>query len=297
MQNLISDIVIPELPLYKRGKVRDVYDLGDRLLVVATDRISAFDFVLPSLIPNKGKILTQLSTFWFDFTSYICPNHVLATNVDEFPSPLPKYKTLLDKRSMVVKKTKVMPIECVVRGYLAGSGWTEYKESGKASNVKLPAGLQEADALPHPIFTPATKAEEGHDINISFREMKKILGSDELALKIKTTSLKLYQKASLFALSKGIIIADTKFEFGLDKDDLILVDEIFTPDSSRFWPLQTYGPGRSQPSLDKQFVRDYLLSSSWDRKSTPPPLPREIIEQTAKRYFEIYTLLTGKTEL
>jgi phosphoribosylaminoimidazole-succinocarboxamide synthase len=297
MQNLISDIVIPELPLYKRGKVRDVYDLGDRLLVVATDRISAFDFVLPSLIPNKGKILTQLSTFWFDFTSYICPNHVLATNVDEFPAPLPKYKTLLDKRSMVVKKTKVMPIECVVRGYLAGSGWTEYKESGKASNVKLPAGLQEADALPHPIFTPATKAEEGHDINISFREMKKILGSDELALKIKTTSLKLYQKASLFALSKGIIIADTKFEFGLDKDDLILVDEIFTPDSSRFWPLQTYGPGRSQPSLDKQFVRDYLLSSSWDRKSTPPPLPREIIEQTAKRYFEIYTLLTGKTEL
>jgi phosphoribosylaminoimidazole-succinocarboxamide synthase len=297
MQNLISDIVIPELPLYKRGKVRDVYDLGDRLLVVATDRISAFDFVLPSLIPNKGKILTQLSTFWFDFTSYICPNHVLTTNVDEFPAPLPKYKALLDKRSMMVKKTKVMPIECVVRGYLAGSGWTEYKESGKASGVKLPAGLQEADALPHPIFTPATKAEEGHDINISFREMKKILGSDELALKIKTASLKLYQKASLFAFSKGIIIADTKFEFGLDKDDLILVDEIFTPDSSRFWPLQTYAPGRSQPSLDKQFVRDYLLSSSWDRKSTPPPLPQEIIEQTAKRYFEIYTLLTGKTEL
>jgi phosphoribosylaminoimidazole-succinocarboxamide synthase len=297
MQNLISDIVIPELPLYKRGKVRDVYDLGDRLLVVATDRISAFDFVLPSLIPNKGKILTQLSTFWFDFTSYICPNHVLTTNVDEFPAPLPKYKALLDKRSMVVKKTKVMPIECVVRGYLAGSGWNEYRESGKASGVKLPAGLQESDALPHPIFTPATKAEEGHDINISFREMKKILGSDELALKIKTASLKLYQKASLFAFSKGIIIADTKFEFGLDKDDLILVDEIFTPDSSRFWPLQTYAPGRSQPSLDKQFVRDYLLSSSWDRKSTPPPLPQEIIEQTAKRYFEIYTLLTGKTEL
>jgi phosphoribosylaminoimidazole-succinocarboxamide synthase len=297
MQNPISDIVIPELPLYKRGKVRDVYDLGDRLLVVATDRISAFDFVLPSLIPNKGKILTQLSTFWFDFTSYICPNHVLTTNVDEFPAPLPKYRALLDKRSMVVKKTKVVPIECVVRGYLAGSGWTEYKESGKASGVKLPAGLRESDALPHPIFTPATKAEEGHDINISFREMKKILGNDDLAQKIKTTSLKLYRKASLYALSKGIIIADTKFEFGLDKDDLILVDEIFTPDSSRFWPLQTYAPGRSQPSLDKQFVRDYLLSSPWDRKSTPPPLPPEIIEQTAKRYFEICTLLTGKTEL
>jgi phosphoribosylaminoimidazole-succinocarboxamide synthase len=297
MQDLISDIVIPELPLYKRGKVRDVYDLGDRLLVVATDRISAFDFVLPSLIPNKGKILTQLSIFWFDFTSYICPNHVLTTNVDEFPAPLPKYKDILDKRSMVVKKTKVLPIECVVRGYLAGSGWNEYKESGKTGGVKLPAGLKESDALPHPIFTPSTKAEQGHDINISFREMKKMLGDDDLALKVKKTSLKLYQKASLFALSKGIIIADTKFEFGLDKEDLILVDEIFTPDSSRFWPLQTYSPGGSQPSLDKQFVRNYLLASPWDRKSTPPPLPPEIIEQTAGRYFEIYSLLTGRTEL
>lgn len=297
MQNAISDIVIPGLPLYKRGKVRDVYDLGDRLLVVATDRISAFDFVLPSLIPNKGKILTQLSIFWFDFTSYICPNHVLTTNVDEFPPPLPKYKEVLDKRSMLVKKTKVVPIECVVRGYLAGSGWSEYRETGKASGVKLRPGLVESDALPHPIFTPATKAEEGHDVNISFKEMKKILDDDNLAMKIKKTSLKLYQKASLFALSKGTIIADTKFEFGTDKDDLILVDEIFTPDSSRFWPLRTYAPGKSQPSLDKQFVRDYLLSSSWDRKSTPPPLPPDIIEQTAKRYFDIYALLTGKTEL
>jgi phosphoribosylaminoimidazole-succinocarboxamide synthase len=297
MQNAISDIVIPELPLYRRGKVRDVYDLGDRLLVVATDRISAFDFVLPSLVPDKGKILTQLSIFWFDFTSYICPNHVLTTNVEEFPAPLLKYKDVLDKRSMLVKKTKVVPIECVVRGYLAGSGWNEYRETGKASGVKLRPGLVDADALPHPIFTPATKAEEGHDVNISFKEMKKILGGDDLALKIKKTSLKLYQKASLFALSKGIIIADTKFEFGMDKDDLILVDEIFTPDSSRFWPLQTYAPGKSQPSLDKQFVRDYLLSSSWDRKSTPPPLPPTIIEQTAKRYFDIYALLTGKTEL
>jgi phosphoribosylaminoimidazole-succinocarboxamide synthase len=297
MQNLLSDIVIPELPLFKRGKVRDVYDLGDRLLVVATDRISAFDFVLPSLIPGKGKILTQLSIFWFDFTSYICPNHVLTTNVAEFPEPLPKYRDVLDKRSMVVKKTKVLPIECVVRGYLAGSAWTEYQESGRASGVKLRPGLVEADALPNPIFTPATKAEEGHDINISFKEMKKVLGDDDLAMKIKKTSLKLFQKASLFALSKGIIIADTKFEFGLDKDDLILVDEIFTPDSSRFWPLQTYAPGKPQPSLDKQFVRDYLLDSSWDRKSTPPPLPPHIIEQTARRYSEISTLLTGKAEL
>jgi phosphoribosylaminoimidazole-succinocarboxamide synthase len=297
MEKPVSDIVIPELPLYKRGKVRDVYDLGDRLLVVATDRISAFDFVLPSLIPNKGRILTQLSKFWFDFTAYICPNHVLATEVDEFPSPLPKYREILDKRSMVVKKTSVVPVECVVRGYLAGSGWNEYRETGKTSGVKLPAGLREGDRLPHPIFTPATKAEEGHDLNITFKEMKKILGDDDLAQKIKKTSLKLYQKASLYALSKGIIIADTKFEFGLDKGDLILVDEIFTPDSSRFWPLQSYAPGQSQPSLDKQYVRDYLLGSAWDRKSTPPPLPPQVIEQTAKRYFEIFSLLSGKTEL
>jgi phosphoribosylaminoimidazole-succinocarboxamide synthase len=297
MSNPISDIIIPDLPLFKRGKVRDVYDLGDRLLIVATDRISAFDFILPSLVPDKGKVLTQLSIFWFDFTSYICPNHVLSTNVDEFPAPLPKYKDVLDKRSMLVKKTRVVPIECVVRGYLSGSGWNDYQETGKVGGVKLPAGLQESDALPHPIFSPATKAEEGHDINISFKEMKKILSDDNLAMKIKKTSLKLFQKASLYALSKGIIIADTKFEFGLDKDDLILVDEIFTPDSSRFWQVQTYAPGRPQASLDKQFVRDYLLSSSWDRQSTPPPLPPEIIEQTAKRYLEIYTLITGKQEL
>ncbi|OGD19684.1 MAG: phosphoribosylaminoimidazolesuccinocarboxamide synthase [Candidatus Aminicenantes bacterium RBG_16_63_16] len=297
MSNLISDIIIPDLPLFKRGKVRDVYDLGDRLLIVATDRISAFDFNLPSLVPDKGKILTQLSIFWFDFTSYICPNHLLSINVDDFPAPLPKYKNVLDKRSLVVKKTRVVPIECVVRGYLAGSGWNDYQATGKVGGVKLPPGLKESDALPHPIFSPATKAEEGHDINISFKEMKKILGDDDLALKIKKTSLKLYQKASLYALSKGIIIADTKFEFGLDRDDLMLVDEIFTPDSSRFWQVKSYAPGRSQASLDKQFVRDYLLGSSWDRQSTPPPLPPEIIEQTARRYHEIYSLLTGKKEL
>jgi phosphoribosylaminoimidazole-succinocarboxamide synthase len=198
---------------------------------------------------------------------------------------------------MLVKKTKVVPVECVVRGYLAGSGWKEYTETGKTSGIKLSPGLKESDRLPNPIFAPATKAEEGHDINISFKEMKKIVGDEELAQKIKKTSLKLYQKASLYALSKGIIIADTKFEFGLEKDDLILVDEIFTPDSSRFWPLQNYQPGKSQASLDKQFVRDYLLSSSWDRQSVPPPLPPQIIEQTAARYFEIYSLLSGRTEL
>jgi len=297
MEKPVSEINLPEFPVFKRGKVRDVFDLGDRLLIVATDRISAFDFILPSLIPDKGKILTQLSRFWFDFTSYICPNHVLLAEFSQFPQPLQKYRDILDKRSMVVKKTKVIPVECVVRGYLSGSGWEEYKQTGKTSGVKLPAGLVESSRLPNPIFAPASKAEEGHDFNISFKEMKKIVGNDELAKKIKATSLKLYQKASLYALSKGIIIADTKFEFGLDKDELILVDEAFTPDSSRFWPLQDYAPGKPQPSLDKQFVRDYLLKSPWDRKSVPPPLPPEIIEQTAIRYFEIYSLLSGRSEL
>jgi phosphoribosylaminoimidazole-succinocarboxamide synthase len=297
MDQPVSDIQISEYPLFKRGKVRDVYDLGDKLLFVATDRISAFDFVLPSLIPDKGKILTQLSKFWFDFTAYICPNHVLATDFSQYPQPLQKYRDLLDKRSMLVKKTKVVPVECAVRGYLAGSGWEEYKKSGKTSGIKLPPGLKECDRLTSPIFTPATKAEEGHDLNISFKEMKKIIGDDALAQKIKKISLKLYQKASLYALSKGIIIADSKFEFGLDKGNLLVVDEIFTPDSSRFWPLQSYQPGKSQASLDKQFVRDYLLSSSWNRNSVPPPLPPQIIEQTSARYFEIYTLLSGMTKL
>jgi len=297
MEEPISAINLPEFPLFKKGKVRDVFDLGDQLLIVATDRISAFDFILPSLIPNKGKILTQLSRFWFDFTAYICPNHVLQTEFSQFPEPLQKYRDILYKRSMLVKKTRVIPVECVVRGYLAGSGWNEYRETGKTSGVKLPAGLVESDRLPNPIFAPASKAEEGHDLNISFKEMKKIVGDDDLAMKIRKTSLKLYQKASLYALSKGVIIADTKFEFGLDKDELILVDEILTPDSSRFWPLQSYAPGKPQPSLDKQFVRNYLLKSSWDRKSAPPALPPEIIEQTAIRYFEIYSLLSERSEL
>jgi len=297
MEKPVSEIQIPELRLFKRGKVRDVYEVEDKLLIVATDRISAFDFVLPSLIPGKGKILTQLSRFWFDLTAYICPNHVLATEVEQFPAFLHTHSEILDKRSMLVKKLKVVPVECVVRGYLTGSGWKEYQETGKTSGVKLRPGLRECDRLPHPIFAPATKAEEGHDLNISFKEMKKIIGDDDLAQKIKKISLKLYQKASLYALSKGIIIADTKFEFGLDGDELILADEIFTPDSSRFWPLASYAPGKSQPSLDKQFVRDYLLGTSWDRKSVPPALPEEIIEQTARRYFEIYSLLTGKKEL
>lgn len=296
MVEAYSEISIPELSLYKKGKVRDVYEIEDKLLIVASDRISAFDYVLPSLIPDKGKILTQLSKFWFDFTSLVCPNHLLTDEIDEFPPVLLKYKEILEKRSMLVHKTEVIPVECVVRGYLSGSGWKDYKATGKISGVKVPSGLREADRLDEIIFTPATKAEEGHDLNISFKEMQKLV-EPELANKVKKVSLELFQKASFQALSKGIIIADTKFEFGLLKDELILIDEIFTPDSSRFWPLDSYSPGQSPPSLDKQFVRDYLESTDWDKESLPPPLPQSIIEQTSKRYLEIYSLLTGKNEL
>ena len=297
MVKAYSEISIPELTLFKKGKVREVYEIEDKLLIVASDRISAFDYVLPSLIPDKGKILTQLSKFWFDFTSLVCPNHMLTDEIDEFPPVLLKYKEILEKRSMLVHKTEVIPVECVVRGYLSGSGWKDYKATGKICGVKVPSGLREADRLDEIIFTPATKAEEGeHDQNISFKEMQKLV-EPELANKVKKVSLELFQKASFHALSKGIILADTKFEFGLLKDELILIDEIFTPDSSRFWPLASYSPGQSPPSLDKQFVRNYLESTDWDKESPPPPLPQSIIEQTSKRYLEIYSLLTGKNEL
>jgi phosphoribosylaminoimidazole-succinocarboxamide synthase len=296
MEKTYSDIVIPELTLFKKGKVRNVYEIDDKLLIVATDRISAFDFVLPSLIPGKGKVLTQLSMFWFDFTALVCPNHVITADADKFPPVLAKYRDMLAKRTMLVKKTEVVPVECVVRGYLSGSGWKEYKATGRVSGIKLPSGLRESGQLGEPIFTPSTKAEVGHDENVTLKEMRKIVGT-VLANKIKKVSLELYQRASLHALSKGIIIADTKFEFGLDKDELVLVDEAFTPDSSRFWPLATYAPGKGQPSLDKQFVRDYLESTKWDKKSDPPALPPDIIEMTSQKYLEIYKLLTGKADL
>ncbi len=296
MKNTYSEIVLPGFRLYKKGKVRDVYEVGDNLLVVASDRISAFDYVLPSLIPNKGKILTQLSKFWFEFTSLVCSNHMLSADICDYPPELHTFKDQIEKRSMLVKKSEVLPVECVVRGYLEGSGWRDYKATGKTSGVKLPSGLKQCDRLEEVIFTPATKAEEGHDINISFKEMQKLVGAD-LSQKIKKISIELYQKASLHALSKGIIIADTKFEFGLLNGEVILVDEIFTPDSSRFWPVASYTPGQSQPSLDKQFVREYLDSTAWDKQSPPPPLPPPIVEQTSERYMEIYRLLTGKNEL
>lgn len=298
IQMAVGEVELPGIPIFKKGKVRNVFDLGDRLLIVATDRISAFDFVLPSLIPYKGQVLTQLSRFWFDYTFLVCRNHMISTEISDFPAQLRQSADLLYKRSMLVKKARVIPVECVVRGYLSGSGWKEYQETGKVCGIKLPKGLQESSRLDEPIFTPSTKADVGHDENITFKEMEKIVGT-ELSDKIRKISLELYQKASLYAISKGIIIADTKFEFGLDEnEELMLVDELFTPDSSRFWPLATYSPGKSQPSLDKQYVRDYLLSTGWDRKTPPPPpLPPEIIEQTSRRYLEIYRLLTGKNDL
>ncbi len=296
MDNTYSDIDLPELRLFKKGKVRNVYEVDDKILIVATDRISAFDIILPSLIPHKGQVLTQLSRFWFDYTSLVCPNHMIAAEVDAFPPVLRKYREILDKRAMLVRKTNVVPIECVIRGYLSGSGWKEYKNSKKVCGIKLPVGLVESDRLPEPIFTPSTKADVGHDENITFKEMGKLVG-EALAKKIRKVSLDLYNRATLHALSKGIIIADTKFEFGLDGDELVLVDEIFTPDSSRFWPLATYSPGKGQPSLDKQFVRDYLETTGWDKKSDPPVLPAEIIAKTSQKYIEIYRLLSGKKDL
>jgi phosphoribosylaminoimidazole-succinocarboxamide synthase len=297
MEKTIGDIELPGFEIFKKGKVRNVFDLGDKLLIVATDRISAFDFILPSLIPDKGRVLTQISKFWFDFTALVCPNHLISAEAADFPAALKPYAGTLEKRSMLVRKTKVVPIECVVRGYLAGSGWKEYRTSGKICGIRIPEGLRESDRLKEPIFTPSTKAEEGHDLNISFKEMQKIAGGD-LARKIRAVSLELYKRASLHALSKGVIIADTKFEFGLLGEELVLVDEIFTPDSSRFWPLQTYAPGKSQPSLDKQFVRDYLETSGWDKQTPPPPvLPDEIVRKTSEKYLGIYRLLTGKNDL
>lgn len=296
MERTIGDVELAGIPLFKKGKVRNVFEIDDKLLIVATDRISAFDWVLPSLIPFKGNVLTQLSKFWFDFVALACPNHLIATETSEFPAALRPFKDILDKRSMLVRKTRVVPVECVVRGYLSGSGWKEYAASGKISGIKIPKGLRESDRLEEPIFTPSTKAEKGHDENISFKAVQKTLGN-ELAGKIRKVSLELYQKASLFALSKGIIIADTKFEFGLSGDDLLLVDEIFTPDSSRFWPKETYQPGKSQPSLDKQFVRDYLETTGWDKNSPPPVLPGEIVAKTSQKYLEIYRLLTGNNDL
>jgi len=284
-----------DLPLkaFKKGKVRDVYETNDKLLLIVTDRISAFDFVLPDPIPNKGIYLTQISKFWFDFFKDKIPNQVISADVDEFPEEIRKHKDVLNGRSMLVKKAKVFPIECIVRGYLSGSAWKSYQKDGTVCGIKLPPDLKESDKFDEPLFTPSTKAESGHDINISYDEMKKLIGEED-AEKIKELSLKIYKEGAEYARKKGIIIADTKFEFGKIDDQIILVDEILTPDSSRFWPADFYQPGKSQPSFDKQYVRDYLSSTGWDKNSDPPNLPPEVVSETQNKYQEAYERITGK---
>jgi len=283
-----------DLKLLKRGKVRDVYDLEDKLLIVATDRISCFDVVLSTAIPYKGEILTRLSVFWFRFTKDVIPNHLISADIKDYPSQLKKYEEVLRGRSMLVRKTKPLAIECVVRGYLSGSGWREYRKRGSVCGVKLPEGLKESDKLPEPIFTPATKEEKGHDINVSESYLIERFG-EVLISRIKEVSLALYKKASLYSEKKGIIIADTKFEFGLLGEELILIDEVLTPDSSRFWPKDDYSPGGPQSSFDKQFVRDYLETLNWDKTPPAPELPEEVVNKTTQKYKEALFRLTGET--
>ena len=275
----------------RRGKVRDIYDLGECLLLVSTDRLSAFDWVNPTGIPDKGRVLTQLSNFWFDLLDE--PNHILSTDVADFGLTTESDRKSLDGRTVKVRKTKVVPVECVVRGYLAGSGWKEYQSDGTVCGVKLPDGLKESDKLPEPIFTPATKAEEGHDENIPFETMAELIG-DDLAEELRGRSIAVYNQSAKFAVEKGIIIADTKFEWGQVDGEVILIDEVLTPDSSRFWPADDYEPGRSQMSFDKQFARDWLSESGWDKNSTPPALPAEIVAKTREKYVEAFEKITGQ---
>lgn len=283
----------PGVPFLGRGKVRDLYDLGDRLLIVATDRISAFDFVLASGIPDKGRVLTQLSVFWFDFLRDTVPSHFLSANVRDFPAILTSLNAELEGRSMLVHRTRPVPIECVARGYLSGSGWKDYQKTGGVCGLRLPAGLRESDALPEPIFTPATKASSGHDVNISFDDVAREAGGP-LAEELRTLTLKIYRRAADYARTRGLIIADTKFEFGHRGDQLLLIDEVLTPDSSRFWAADTFAPGRPQPSFDKQFVRDYLEHSGWSKEPPAPALPADVVQATRERYLEAYRRLTGK---
>lgn len=289
----LLQIDLPGLKKVKSGKVREVFDLGDRLLFVASDRISAFDCIMPNGIPRKGEVLTQISHFWFAQTASFQPNHLLATADAPLPPALQPYAAQLARRSMIVKKSQPLAIECVVRGYLAGSGWKEYQKSRTVCGIPLPAGLQESSELPEPIFTPATKAETGHDENIPFAEAARIVGAD-IAEQARAASLKIYKFARDYARQRGIIIADTKFEFGLHEGKLILIDEVLTPDSSRFWPADQYQPGRSQPSFDKQSVRDYLETLDWNKQPPAPALPEEVVRRTTEKYLEAYQRLTGK---
>lgn len=292
--NVVTQTDIAGVEFFRRGKVRDVYAIEDKLLIVVSDRISAFDVVLPNPIPYKGAVLTALSLFWFDFLKDIVPNHLISTAVDDYPAPLPSYRDQLEGRSMLVVRADVFPIECVARGYLVGSGWKEYQQTGEVCGVKLPSGLRESDKLDEPIFTPATKAETGHDINISEREMADRIG-EGITRELRELTLTLYSKAAEFAETRGIIIADTKFEFGVKDGRVILVDEALTPDSSRFWPKDSYQPGRGQQSFDKQYLRDYLETVTWDKQPPGPNLPETVIARTSEKYLEAYRLLTGRT--
>ncbi|MGB4260831.1 MAG: phosphoribosylaminoimidazolesuccinocarboxamide synthase [Candidatus Cloacimonas acidaminovorans] len=287
---------ISQLPLVqqsRQGKVRDIYDLGETLLIVSTDRISAFDVVFPTLIPDKGKILNAISVYFFNTTKDIVPNHFITADISEYPVELQRFGEYLEERSMLVKKTRVIPFECIVRGYISGSAWKEYKKSNTIGGMLIAEELQESQKFPHPLFTPSTKAEKGHDENISYREFMSRM-DEPLAVYIKDKSLELYSYAHDLLLKKGIILADTKFEFGTIGSEVLLIDELFTPDSSRLWSLEDYEMGKSPKSYDKQFIRDYLENSGWDKQSLPPPLPEEVIEQTRQKYLNILKIITGK---
>ena len=290
---IVHETSLEGLPQPKRGKVRDIYDLDDRLLIIATDRISAFDVVLPNAIPEKGRVLTQISRYWFSHTTDIVRNHLISTDIDQYPESCQRQRAVLEGRSMLVRKARALPVECIVRGYLTGSGLKEYRATGAVSGIKLPAGMTEASRLPEPIFTPSTKADVGeHDVNIDFNEVVRLVGR-EVAEKVRDLTLAIYRRACEIAEPKGIIIADTKLEFGIDEQGVLLIDEVLTPDSSRFWPQKDYTVGVSQKSFDKQFVRDYLLSIKWDQKPPAPSLPDDVVRRTSEKYLEVLDLLTA----
>ncbi len=294
MSTTVTSTNFTEFPLISKGKVRDIYDLGENLLIVVTDRLSAFDHILPQPIPDKGRVLNLMSKFWFEMTADKLKNHMISTEVADLPQSLHKYGDILQGRFTLARKAKMVPVECIVRGYLSGSGWNDYKRTGAVCGIKLPEGLQDSSKLPSPLFTPSTKAESGHDENISFDQAVEIVGA-EVAARIRDASLMLYTTAADYALTRGIIIADTKFEFGFIDGELIVCDEVLTPDSSRFWPADQYAPGRAQPSFDKQYVRDYLLQIGWNKEPPIPSLPPEVVANTSSRYVDAYMLLTGRS--
>ncbi|HNU68348.1 MAG TPA: phosphoribosylaminoimidazolesuccinocarboxamide synthase [Myxococcota bacterium] len=294
MSTTVTSTNFTEFPLISKGKVRDIYDLGENLLIVVTDRLSAFDHILPQPIPDKGRVLNLMSKFWFEMTADKLKNHMISTEVADLPQSLHKYGDILQGRFTLAHKAKMVPVECIVRGYLSGSGWNDYKRTGAVCGIKLPEGLQDSSKLPSPLFTPSTKAESGHDENISFDQAVEIVGA-EVAARIRDASLMLYTTAADYALTRGIIIADTKFEFGFIDGELIVCDEVLTPDSSRFWPADQYAPGRAQPSFDKQYVRDYLLQIGWNKEPPIPSLPPEVVANTSSRYVDAYMLLTGRS--